>query len=66
MALRAVEHLLIRHKTGDVRWRHCFLLTDADGTSHRILTPNRVTRDLDSSGADIDKLVAWDGVNLPR
>ncbi len=66
MALSVGEHLLIRYKTGDRRWRHGVIVSPAFGASHKVLTPARVIRDVDFASTDIDKILAWDGVTLPK
>jgi len=64
MALMARDHVLLKYKTGDVRWRHAVILEAADGVFHRVLTTGRVVRRLDFSSAEIDKIASWDGKKL--
>ncbi len=66
MTLSVGEHLLIRYKTGDSRWRHGVIVSPASGTSRKVLTPARAIRDIDFASTDIDKILAWDGVTLPK
>ncbi len=66
MSLQPGDHVLLKYRTGDVRWRHAVILDKADGTYHRILTPARVVRRVDFAAADLDKIAAWDGVTPPK
>ncbi len=66
MSLEPGDHLLLRLKTGDRRYRHYVVVSGAMSLAHKILTPARHVRVQDLSEDAIDAIIPWDGLTLPR
>ncbi len=65
MTLQPGEHLLLKFKVGSPSWRHCVILTAADGTHHWVLTPSRAVRRQGLSDAEVSEIVMFNGSKLP-
>ncbi len=65
MTLQPGEHLLLKFKVGSPPWRHCVVLTGADGTHHWVLTPSRAVRRQGLSDVEVSEIVMFNGSKLP-
>ena len=65
MTLQPGEHLLLKFKAGSPSWRHCVVLTGADGIHHWVLTPSRAVRRQGLSDEEVSEIVMFNGSKLP-